>query len=361
MTLDEPRSGEPVLRYRFGKVTLDVRDQRLLIQGRGRVLPRRSFDLLLALCRSPRRALSREELHEALWPGGQIASDEALTQTLFRVRGVLGADAEKITTLRGIGVRLDADVTCETELPETPAPSQPSVAAPATLATAAAKARATPRRRAWLAATMLLALVTSAAVAWFAGMPRAMVDDGYGIAPTDVHAAKADTLPLLAEAIRHDNFGDRWRAHALLEALHEGDSRTPWPALLLSLWSVGAANPAEADRWLALARERIEPLQDTYLNAMLRYAEAEQAAPVEDIVHRAGAVLDLRADAWRLRLARAHLRAYQGMREAALSEIQRIQVRELGVRRLESALADRASYGDVAGAQAVLDSLPRTT
>src|SRR5690606_210961 len=48
------------------------------------------------------------------------------------------------------------------------------------------------------------------------------------------------------------------------------------------------------------------------------------------------------------------------LREAALAEIQRIEVHELGDRKLESALADRASYGDVAGARAALEALPRT-
>ncbi|WP_300619193.1 hypothetical protein, partial [Dokdonella sp.] len=44
----------------------------------------------------------------------------------------------------------------------------------------------------------------------------------------------------------------------------------------------------------------------------------------------------------------------------ALVEFQPIDVRELGDRTLESALADRASYGDVAGARAALEALPRT-
>lgn len=352
-------AAERVLRYRFGNVVLEVREQRLLVDGRERRLARHPFELLLALCRSPRRVLSREELHATLWPGGQIVSDEALTQTLFRVRSTLGAEAERIVTLRGVGVRLDADVTCETDPAETAA-EPPEQAEP----TAAHPTATTPlRRRVRFALVLAVVLVGAAlAVARFAGVvhPPAMIDAGYGIGPDDVHAAKTDTPRLLAEAIRYDNEGDRPRGRALLEALHDSDARTPWPALLLGLWSVGAGDPHAAEAWLARARERIEPLRDTYLNAVLRYAEAEQAGSPEDVIRHAGAVLDLHGGAWRMRLARAHLRNYQGMREAALAEIQRIEVRALGDRKLESALADRASYGDVAGARAALQALPRT-
>jgi DNA-binding winged helix-turn-helix (wHTH) protein/tetratricopeptide (TPR) repeat protein len=365
MRVDRSRTGDeaarPIVRYRFGAVTLEVREQRLLVHGRERRLARHPFELLLALCRSPRRVLSREELHATLWPGGQIGSDEALTQTLFRLRAALGEEAERIVTLRGVGVRLDAEVICETETAEAAPRTAVPVAAPAS-APRASSGRPRRRRRVAFALGALLGVVLLAA-ARIVLAPRAepMVDAGYGIAPADVHAARPDTTRLLAEAIRYDNEGDRPRARALLEALHDGDTRSPWPALLLGLWSVGAGDPHVAAAWLTRARQRVEPLRDVYLNAMLRYAEAEQAGSAEDIIRHAGAVLDLHGGAWRMRLARAHLRNYQGLREAALAEISRIQVRELGDRKLESALADRASYGDVAGARAALQALPRTT
>lgn len=55
--------------------------------------------------------------------------------------------------------------------------------------------------------------------------------------------------------------------------------------------------------------------------------------------------------------ARAHLMEYLGMREAALTEISRIPVHAFGDRKLEMTIADRASMGDVDGAQAILDRL----
>lgn len=362
MQVDRVRAAQSVRCYRFGNVTVETQERRLLIDGRERQLTRRAFDLLLILCRSPRRVLPRDELHAALWPGGQVVSDEALTQAVFRVRAVLGAEAERIVTLRGVGIRFDADVSSE------PAADGPSAAMPA-LPDAPepcppAASDAPPRRRGRVvAAVVLVALLLALATLgtrWLA-RPDAMIDSGYGIAREDVHAAQADTPRLLAEAIRYDNAGDRPRGRALLEALHDSDTRTPWPSLLLGLWAVGAGDPRVAEDWLARARDRVAPLRDVYMNAMLRYSEAEQAGIPEDIIRHAGAVLDLHGDAWRMRLARAHLRNYQGLREAALAEISRINVPALGNRKLESALADRASYGDVAGARAVLQRLPRTT
>jgi len=91
-----------------------------------------------------------------------------------------------------------------------------------------------------------------------------------------------------------------------------------------------------------------------------RYAEAEREGSATAILRYAGAVLDLRPRAWRMHLARAHIKYYQGLREAALADIEQIEIPALGNRKLEAALADRASFGDVAGAQAILDRLPRT-
>lgn len=380
-------ANEPALRYRFGRIALETHGRRLLVDGRERPMSRRAFDLLLILLRAPRRVHARDALIDALWPGGQIVSDEALTQAVFRVRAVLGADGERIATVRGVGIRLDADVSAETDvggLPEpiaatpsvtvetrsepdapvahddvapvpTPAPALPHAIAPPA-------PQAKPRRRTAPIAIALTAIVLlTVAIVLLRRHEPVAIDAGYGIAASDVHAVQTDGARLLREAVAHDNGGDRARARALLETLHDSDAATPWPAMLLGLWSIGAGDTVAADQWLARARERAAPLHDPYVNAMLRYIEAERGGNALDIIRYAGAVLDLRPGAWRMHLARAHLKNYQGLRDAALAEVRQIDVRELGNRKLEGALADRASFGDVAGAQAVLDSLPRTT
>ncbi|MCQ4164883.1 winged helix-turn-helix domain-containing protein [Tahibacter harae] len=478
-----PQAGDSV-RYRFADVVIEPQGRRIFVGQRERAASRRAFDLLLTLCAMPGRVLTRDELSARLWPGGQIVSDEALTQAIFRARAVLGAQGERIVTLRGVGIRFDAEVICEpAPLPgvvmagsaevvgeaalaaagrvngeaaaaasvsingeaapisapmaavpvSTPAaasvpvgapaavsPAAPAVAAaqaiaagsgvapaspaatappaasvpsqnpasvpvatisaataaaqpaladrsaaataPTPTATQPAPAEAQPfrsrRRRFAIAALLLLVLAVFTILPLLRG-DAGLIDEGYGIGQADLHAAHADSAHLLAEAVRHDNNGDRPRGRAVLETLADSDPRTPWPPLILALWSVGAGDTGNADIWLARARERAAPLQDTYVNAMLRYTEAERSGNPQDIIRYAGAVLDLRPQAWRMHLARAHLKNYQGLREAALAEIRQIEIRALGNRKLEMALADRAAFGDVAGAQAVLDSLPR--
>ncbi len=362
-------------RYSFADVVIEPEGRRVFVGARERTASRRAFDLLLALCEAPGRVLSRDELSARLWPGGQIVSDEALTQAIFRARAVLGAQGERIVTVRGVGIRFDADVQREA-IAATPAADVAATdAAPVTALADAQHRRATgthetaplrvaaPRRRYASALVAMLAAIALLALALRTWAPGggAWIDEGYGIRDADVHAAHGDSARLLGDALRHDNGGDRARARALLEALDDSDANTPWPSLLIGLWSVGAGDAGDAQRWLARARVRAEPLHDTYVNAVLRYAEAERDGAATDIVRYAGAVLDLRPRAWRMHLARAHLKHYQGLREAALAEIRQIEVDALGNRKLEAALADRASFGDVDGAQAVLDRLARTT
>lgn len=373
-------------RYCFADVVIEPEGRRVFVGARERAASRRAFDLLLTLCETPGRVLSRDELSARLWPGGQVVSDEALTQAIFRARAVLGAHGERIVTVRGVGIRFDAEVQREaaaTSAASSPRDGSADADMPVSVLhvshTGASPARATdardaarmpaPAPAAASVATRRYAIVLGVLTAillalvlreWPLG-DAAWIDEGYGIREADVHAGHADSARLLGDALGHDNGGDRARARALLEALDDSDARTPWPPLLIGLWAVGAGDAADARRWLARARERAEPLHDTYVNAVLRYAEAERDGAAADIIRYAGAVLDLRPQAWRMHLARAHLKHYQGLREAALAEVRQIDVRALGNRKLEAALADRASFGDVEGAQVVLDRLPRTT
>ncbi|MCR6700310.1 MAG: winged helix-turn-helix domain-containing protein [Dokdonella sp.] len=365
--MDRIWNAEPDQRYRFGNVVVETRGRRVFVDGRERKVPRRVFDLLLLLCRAPRRVIPRDALYEALWSGGQVVSDEALTQAVFRVRALLGTEGRHLVTLRGVGIRFDADVTVENDEPPVGRDSDVTAkdqAAETDRAPTFEPAAGRPRR--FGTAPILLAVAVLALLTWSAWLrwpaaPGQPIDPGYGITLERIHADRTDTPTQLAIAVRYDDAGDRPRARAVLETLHEADRRTPWPALLTGLWDIGTGDPQQAQGWLVEARERIQSLDDPYLNALLRYAEAEHRGAPRDIIRYAGAVLDLEPGAWRLRLARAHLYHYLGQREPALREIRKIQVHALGIRRLESAVADRASFGDVEGAQAQLVALPRNT
>lgn len=62
------------LRYRFDDVVIEPHGRRVFVAARERAASRRAFDLLQILCEQPGRVLTRDELSERLWPGGQIVS-----------------------------------------------------------------------------------------------------------------------------------------------------------------------------------------------------------------------------------------------------------------------------------------------
>ena len=231
---------------------------------------RKVFELLLALCRSGDRVSTRDELIEALWPGGQVVSDESLTQAIFRARAVLGRHADLIRTMRGIGLRIDAPVQA---LIDRPAEPEEDIAAPALTealsqtepeseSESLAPVPDTPsrprfwRRPALVVAALLLSLL---ALGWLlrpSSDSPPMQDDGYGLREDDLHAMLPDTAQLLREALWNESHGERARAAALLEAIHAADAGTPLPAIYLALWANGSADYETGRHWLAQARER---------------------------------------------------------------------------------------------------------
>jgi len=284
---------------------------------------------------------------DALWPGGQTVSDEALTQIIFRARNALGPYAGLIATVRGIGLRLDATVDTRRGLARTTLP-------PAT------ESRTLPAGSA--ARSVMLALVAllvfGAVFFWPGETTPELLHQGYGITADAILGEQPDTAAMIREAFENDALGERARGAKLLEAVHRSDASTPIPALFLALWSGGSGNSEAEQEWLEQARSRIGDRRDPYLNLLLDYVTAESASDPKEIIDAAGAVLDVRPDAWRMRLARAHLLEFNGMREAALHEIKQIQVTQFGDRKLDQAIGDRASFGDVAGAQSMLDAIP---
>lgn len=377
-------------RYGFAGVELDAATYSMRVDGHPVNCSRKAFDLLLQLCLKPDRVQTRDELIAALWPGGQIVSDEALTQVIFRARAVLGRYAPQLLTVRGVGLRLDGDVRVLAATPPVamalpnppnvlrrvtdqpqhavvpvlpPTPSTDAVAVietPAAIATVTAK----PWWRRWRWQWVLLLVLLGVGVGlWQQGRnavsPQAMIDAGYGLLESDLHAQQAGTADLLREAFLNDARGERARGRALLEAVHASDAATPVPAIFLALWSAGAGDGASANTWLQAARKRVGDARDVYLNLLLDYVEAEANGTGPDVIRQAGAILDIRPGAWRMRSARSHLMSAEGMRDAALNEVKQIEVSALGHRKLEMVIADRASMGDVAGAQAMLDRLPK--
>jgi DNA-binding response OmpR family regulator len=70
-------------------------------------LTRREFDLLGTLMANPGRAYSREQLLDEAW-GSRYVSEKTIDVHLVGLRRKL-ADAVRISTLRGVGYRLETD------------------------------------------------------------------------------------------------------------------------------------------------------------------------------------------------------------------------------------------------------------
>lgn len=85
---------------------LDSRSRQCWVDSKEVMLSRREFDLLMTLASSPGRVFSRESLLTAAW-GTTFITEKTIDVHIGLLRKKLG-DAITITSLRGIGYRLDA-------------------------------------------------------------------------------------------------------------------------------------------------------------------------------------------------------------------------------------------------------------
>ncbi len=92
---------------RVGPVELDRRARRCCIAGAGIELTRREFDLLETLLASPGRAFTRDQLLDEVW-GSRFVSEKTIDVHIVGLRRKLSG-ALRISTLRGVGYRLEAD------------------------------------------------------------------------------------------------------------------------------------------------------------------------------------------------------------------------------------------------------------
>jgi DNA-binding response OmpR family regulator len=101
--VDEDRDSRIV----SGELEIDLLAREVMVAGRPVDVTRIEFDLLVALARSPRRVLTREQLIEAVWDS-PVDSSHVLDAHLSRLRcKVAQAGGERIAhAVRGIGYRL---------------------------------------------------------------------------------------------------------------------------------------------------------------------------------------------------------------------------------------------------------------
>ena len=88
-------------------LTLDLGSRTLWVDGEPVELTRREFDLLAYLEHRRGVALSRRELMDVVWESSYVEGDRTIDVHVRRLRMKLGPHADRLSTLRGYGYRLD--------------------------------------------------------------------------------------------------------------------------------------------------------------------------------------------------------------------------------------------------------------
>ena len=114
--------------YRFTEFELDPGTRELRCSGQAVPLEPKAFDLLVCLIENRERALSKDELLEALWPR-MVVAETSLTRCIMKARKAVGDDSERqavIKTIQRRGYRFVADLSPEPVAAPTPAKTHPA-------------------------------------------------------------------------------------------------------------------------------------------------------------------------------------------------------------------------------------------
>jgi DNA-binding winged helix-turn-helix (wHTH) protein/tetratricopeptide (TPR) repeat protein len=176
--------------WRFGAFSVDPARRELRCDGRAIEVQPRVFDLLVYLVANHDRAVDKEELQDAVWPG-MFITETALTRAVMKARKAVGDDAARqsvIKTVHGHGYRFVADLLPEDAAPTTveatppapePAPGRVAEPPPGPVATASIPSR---RPRPALLAAAAVAVVLAVVLAAYWLWPVAAPDSGTRIA-----------------------------------------------------------------------------------------------------------------------------------------------------------------------------------
>ena len=176
---------------------------------------------------------------------------------------------------------------------------------------------------------------------------REVIDNGYDLHAGDISGSD-DVRRLTALALRADAAGDRPEAIELCREAARLDTHTPLPAAFLSSFLFHNGDPRQGTQWSAETKRRLGGASATYETLLSRYLMPESESSTEMAL--AASILELRPNAWRLRLSLAHGHLNRRELPAARAQLALIDVSRPDDRRLAIVLADRASLGDVAGA-----------
>jgi DNA-binding response OmpR family regulator len=92
---------------KLGRLHLDPLARRIEIDGAAVELTVKEYDLLLLLARHPGRSFSRSYLLDRVWGDDYEGGNRTVDTHMMRLRRKLGDIGERITTIWGVGYRLD--------------------------------------------------------------------------------------------------------------------------------------------------------------------------------------------------------------------------------------------------------------
>jgi DNA-binding winged helix-turn-helix (wHTH) protein/tetratricopeptide (TPR) repeat protein len=164
--MNSPEHTESKGLYGFGDFVLDPAGRELKKDGQVVDIEPRAFDVLVFLVNNRDRAVNKDELQDAVWPG-MIVTETALTRAVMKARKAVDDDATTqavIKTLHGHGYRFIADLIPSGLQEEAPGVS------PVPLSEVSAQDISAVPSAPWLAlrsaALLSLALLSAAILAW---------------------------------------------------------------------------------------------------------------------------------------------------------------------------------------------------
>ena len=99
-----PISQDKIIRYK--EIKIDLNNSKVYFKGDQVELTPLEYEILVLFIKNPHRVYTRSQLLEMFWEDrDKFVNDNTLTSTIKRIREKL--DREVITTVRGIGYRMD--------------------------------------------------------------------------------------------------------------------------------------------------------------------------------------------------------------------------------------------------------------
>ncbi len=100
----------------IGRLTLDRRARRIFCDGVDWTLPAREYEVLVELLSPLGRVVSKKMMSDKLSRSDDVLGDNALESFISRLRKRLAGTGAAIVTVRGLGYRVQPEVTFEQEV-----------------------------------------------------------------------------------------------------------------------------------------------------------------------------------------------------------------------------------------------------